>query len=166
MMRDPSEIKHVCIHGHFYQPPRENPWLEEIEREDSAAPHHDWNERINAECYRANAAARVVDEKNRILNLYNNYGRLHFNFGPTLLNWLENHDPWVYRTISTPTRKCGTVRRTGMPSPEHTTSHAPGIVATSSPRFCGEFATSAGASAAVRRECGCRKRRLTARLWQ
>ncbi|HOI94677.1 MAG TPA: DUF3536 domain-containing protein [Syntrophobacter fumaroxidans] len=99
MMRNPSEIKHVCIHGHFYQPPRENPWLEEIEREDSAAPHHDWNERINAECYRANAAARVVDEKNRILNLYNNYGRLNFNFGPTLLNWLENHDPWVYRTI-------------------------------------------------------------------
>lgn len=99
IMTDISLTKHVCIHGHFYQPPRENPWLEEIEREESATPYHDWNERINAECYRANAAARLVDDRNRILNLRNNYGALDFNFGPTLLKWLERHDPWVYRVI-------------------------------------------------------------------
>ncbi|MGA2402203.1 MAG: DUF3536 domain-containing protein [Syntrophobacteraceae bacterium] len=98
-MKNPSEIKYVCIHGHFYQPPRENPWIEEIEREDSASPYHDWNERINLECYRANTAARLVDNQNRIVDLMNNYRYFSFNFGPTLLHWLERHDPWVYRTI-------------------------------------------------------------------
>ncbi len=98
-MAKPPQVKSVCIHGHFYQPPRENPWLEEIEREESAAPFHDWNERINAECYRANTAARIVDDRNRILNLHNNYGSLSFNFGPTLLRWIERHDPWVYSAV-------------------------------------------------------------------
>ena len=94
-----SKRKYVCIHGHFYQPPRENPWIEAIEREESAAPYHDWNERINIECYRANTAARLVDDKNRILNLKNNFKYLSFNFGPTLIHWIEQNDPWVYRAI-------------------------------------------------------------------
>ncbi|MCE5336377.1 MAG: DUF3536 domain-containing protein [Desulfobacteraceae bacterium] len=91
--------KYVCIHGHFYQPPRENPWLEAVEREPSAAPYHDWNERINMECYRANTAARLVDDKNQMLNLTNNYKYFSFNFGPTLIQWIEKRDPWAYRTI-------------------------------------------------------------------
>ncbi len=91
--------KYICVHAHFYQPPRENPWIEEIEREESAAPYHDWNQRINLECYRANTAARLVDNQNRILDLLNNYRYLSFNFGPTLMQWLELHDPWVYQTI-------------------------------------------------------------------
>ncbi len=98
-MAEPQHNRYVCIHGHFYQPPRENPWLDEIEKEDSAAPCHDWNERINLECYRANAAARLVDDRNRILLLHNNYKSLSFNFGPTLLRWLERNDPWVYRAL-------------------------------------------------------------------
>jgi len=93
------ETKYVCIHGHFYQPPRENPWLDAVEREESAAPSHDWNERIHMECYRANTAARLVDEKNRVLRLRNNYQSLSFNFGPTLLRWMEGHDPESYRRI-------------------------------------------------------------------
>jgi alpha-amylase/alpha-mannosidase (GH57 family) len=80
--------RHICIHGHFYQPPRENPWLEEVEMQDSAHPFHDWNERINAECYSHNAASRIVDGEGRILNIVNNYAKMSFNFGPTLLSWL------------------------------------------------------------------------------
>jgi alpha-amylase/alpha-mannosidase (GH57 family) len=83
--------RYVCVHGHFYQPPRENPWLEAIEEQDSAAPWHDWNERITAECYAPNAAARVLDGKDRIVRILNNYSRISFNFGPTLLTWLETH---------------------------------------------------------------------------
>jgi alpha-amylase/alpha-mannosidase (GH57 family) len=98
-MTNTTEKKYVCIHAHFYQPPRENPWIEEIEREDSAAPYHDWNERVNLECYRANTASRLVDNRNRILNLVDNYRHLSFNFGPTLMHWLERHHPWVYQTI-------------------------------------------------------------------
>jgi len=97
-MKDPRK-KYICIHGHFYQPPRENPWLEAIEREDSASPYHDWNERINAECYRANTAARLADDDNKILSLSPNYRYFSFNFGPTLLHWLEHKDPWVYSHI-------------------------------------------------------------------
>lgn len=93
------KTKYVCIHAHFYQPPRENPWIEEIEREDSASPYHDWNERIDMECYRANTAARLVDDTNRILSMKNNYRFLSFNFGPTLMQWLERKDRWVYRAI-------------------------------------------------------------------
>lgn len=98
-MQDFTTKKHVCIHGHFYQPPRDNPWLDAIEREDSATPYHDWNERIDFECYRANTAARLVDEGNRVLSLHNNYEWMSFNFGPTLLRWLEVHDPWAYAAI-------------------------------------------------------------------
>ncbi|MFO7980242.1 MAG: hypothetical protein R6V00_05340, partial [Candidatus Aminicenantes bacterium] len=72
----------ICIHGHFYQPPRENPWLEEIEIQNSAYPYHDWNERISAECYEPNAFSRILDEEKRIVNIINNYSRISFNFGP------------------------------------------------------------------------------------
>ncbi|MDR3553629.1 MAG: DUF3536 domain-containing protein, partial [Syntrophobacteraceae bacterium] len=98
-MENLAEKKYICVHAHFYQPPRENPWIEEIEREDSAAPYHDWNERIHQECYRANSGARIVDDRNRILDLVNNYRYLSFNFGPTLISWIERHHPWVYRNI-------------------------------------------------------------------
>ncbi len=90
---------YIAIHGHFYQPPRENPWLEAIETEDSAHPFHDWNERITFECYRPNAYARIVDDKGKILDLINNYSSISFNFGPTLLPWLEKKFPRVYRKI-------------------------------------------------------------------
>lgn len=89
----------VCIHGHFYQPPRENPWLEEIEEQDSAFPFHDWNERITAECYEPNRAARILDDQQRIIRIASNYARISFNFGPTLLSWLERHRPLTYHAI-------------------------------------------------------------------
>ena len=91
--------RYICIHGHFYQPPRENPWLEEIEFQDSAYPYHNWNERITAECYEPNTASRILDSKNRIIDIINNYTKISFNFGPTLLSWLEKHSPDVYQTI-------------------------------------------------------------------
>ncbi|MGH9000300.1 MAG: DUF3536 domain-containing protein, partial [Acidimicrobiia bacterium] len=87
------------VHAHFYQPPRENPWTEEVPRELSAAPFHDWNTRISAECYRPNAFARIVDGEGRVLDIVNNYQRLSFNAGPTLMSWLERHRPVVYERI-------------------------------------------------------------------
>src|SRR5437868_2682872 len=89
----------LIIHGHFYQPPRENPWTGEVDREPGAAPYHDWNERIHSECYRANAYARIVDQYNRVESIVNNYTRMSFNFGPTLLTWLERHHPETYARI-------------------------------------------------------------------
>ena len=82
----------LVVHGHFYQPPRENPWSDELETEPSAAPFHDWNARIHAECYRANAYARIHDRAARIASIENNYARMSFNFGPTLARWIERHD--------------------------------------------------------------------------
>jgi alpha-amylase/alpha-mannosidase (GH57 family) len=89
----------VCIHGHFYQPPRENPWLESIEVQDSAAPYHDWNDRITSECYAPNGASRITNKQNEIIRIMNNYARMSFNFGPTLLSWLEESAPRTYRMI-------------------------------------------------------------------
>ena len=89
----------VCVHGHFYQPPRENPWLEAIEVQDSATPYHDWNERVTAECYAPNTAARLLDADGYITALRNNYSRISFNFGPTLLSWMEQAQPEVYAQI-------------------------------------------------------------------
>ncbi len=89
----------LCIHGHFYQPPRENPWLGEIELQESAAPYHDWNERIHQECYLPNATARILDDQDRIADIVNNYEKISFNFGPTLLSWLEAKHPDTYRAI-------------------------------------------------------------------
>lgn len=91
--------RYICIHGHFYQPPRENPWLESIEVQESAYPFHDWNERITAECYGPNASARILDERGYITRIVSNYARMSFNFGPTLLSWLERHRKDVYRSI-------------------------------------------------------------------
>jgi alpha-amylase/alpha-mannosidase (GH57 family) len=90
---------YICIHGHFYQPPRENPWLEAIELQESAHPYHDWNERIDAECYTPNATARILDDEKRIVSIVNNYAKISFNFGPTLISWMEANDPAVYRAI-------------------------------------------------------------------
>ena len=95
----PSGKHFICIHGHFYQPPRENPWLETVETQDTAAPYHDWNERICAECYAPNGAARVVNAKNQITRIVNNYARISFNFGPTLLSWLKENAPRTYRMV-------------------------------------------------------------------
>ena len=89
----------LTIHGHFYQPPRENPWLEAIEQQDSALPFHDWNERINAECYNPNSVSKIVDSKNKILNVVNNYEYISYNFGPTLLSWMEEFAPLAYERI-------------------------------------------------------------------
>ncbi|MDD2855713.1 MAG: DUF3536 domain-containing protein, partial [Desulfuromonadaceae bacterium] len=89
----------LCIHGHFYQPPRENPWLESIEIQDSAYPYHDWNERITAECYSPNTASRNLDRDGRIMGIVSNYARISFNFGPTLLSWMEKYSVDTYRAI-------------------------------------------------------------------
>ena len=89
----------LTVHGHFYQPPRENPWLEAIEQQDSAYPAHDWNERINNECYNPNSVSKIVDSKNQILNVVNNYEYMSYNFGPTLLSWLEEYAPMAYERI-------------------------------------------------------------------
>jgi alpha-amylase/alpha-mannosidase (GH57 family) len=91
--------RYLCIHGHFYQPPRENAWLEAIEYQESAWPYHDWNERITDECYEPNAHARILDVTGLIERIVNNYARISFNFGPTLLAWLQAREPEVYRAI-------------------------------------------------------------------
>ncbi len=92
-------MRYICIHGHFYQPPRENPWLEAVEVQDSAYPYHDWNERITAECYAPNGASRVLNANGRVTQIVNNYGRISFNFGPTLLSWLQAASPLTHRAI-------------------------------------------------------------------
>lgn len=101
----------LVVHGHFYQPPRENPWTDELDREPTAAPAHDWNVRIHDECYRPNAFARIHGHRDRIRTVVNNYGRLSFNFGPTLARWIERHDPWTHRRLEAGDRD--QVRRLG-----------------------------------------------------
>jgi alpha-amylase/alpha-mannosidase (GH57 family) len=91
--------KYICIHGHFYQPPRENAWLEVIEVQDSAHPYHDWNERVTAECYAPNTASRILSQNGVINNIVNNYSKISFNFGATLLSWMENNDRATYDAI-------------------------------------------------------------------
>ena len=93
------EDRFICIHGHFYQPPRENPWLEAVETQDSAHPYHDWNERITVECYEPNATSRILDTADRIVRIVNNYASISFNFGPTLLSWLQVRAPRTYQAI-------------------------------------------------------------------
>jgi alpha-amylase/alpha-mannosidase (GH57 family) len=92
-------MKYVCVHGHFYQPPRENPSLEAIELQDSAYPYHDWNERVTAECYAPNANSRLLDDQQSIVKLVNNYSQMSFNFGPTLLLWMEQKKPALIEEI-------------------------------------------------------------------
>jgi hypothetical protein len=89
----------LVLHGHFYQPPRENPWTEVVPTERSAAPFHDWNERITAECYRPNGWARIVDDHGLVVAIVDNYERLSFNIGPTLHAWLDEHHPDVSERI-------------------------------------------------------------------
>jgi alpha-amylase/alpha-mannosidase (GH57 family) len=91
--------RYVCVHGHFYQPPRENPWLERVEHQESAWPKHDWNQRVTDECYAPNAHARILGGGGRIAAIRNNYARISFNVGPTLLGWLEHARPDVYAAI-------------------------------------------------------------------
>src|SRR5271155_985704 len=104
-MPDPAPVvaanpeRYITIHGHFSQPRRENPWLETFETQDSAAPYHDWNERITAECYAPNGASRIVNRENQISRIINNYAPISFNFGPTLLSWLEENAPRAYKHI-------------------------------------------------------------------
>jgi alpha-amylase/alpha-mannosidase (GH57 family) len=108
-----SGPRFVAIHGHFYQPPRESPWLERIEVQDSAAPYHDWNARVTAECYGPNTAARTVDAQNRILDVVDNFAALAFDVGPTLMAWLELERPDVYRAILEADRASRAVRGHG-----------------------------------------------------
>jgi alpha-amylase/alpha-mannosidase (GH57 family) len=89
----------ICIHGHFYQPPRENPWLESVELQDSASPYHDWNERITSECYGPNATARILNGRGQISEITSNYSRISFNFGPTLLAWMKDKMPEIHDAI-------------------------------------------------------------------
>ncbi|HXB22420.1 MAG TPA: DUF3536 domain-containing protein [Candidatus Solibacter sp.] len=91
--------RYICIHAHFYQPPRENPWLETVERQESAYPYHDWNERIAVECYGPNCASRILNRGNSIREIVNNYSKISFNFGPTLLSWMKEKAPENYRCI-------------------------------------------------------------------
>ena len=95
----PLTERFLCVHAHCYQPPRENPWLESVEVQDSAYPYHDWNERVTAECYAPNTAARILDGEGRIESIVNNYARISFNFGPTLLSWMQDRSPEVYTAI-------------------------------------------------------------------
>ncbi|MEH2416301.1 DUF3536 domain-containing protein [Nostoc sp.] len=96
---------YVTVHGHFYQPPRENPYLDAIERQPSAAPSHDWNERIHWECYRPNAFARVLNDQGEVVEIVNNYEYFSFNIGATLMSWLERYDVEVYQRILEADRK-------------------------------------------------------------
>jgi alpha-amylase/alpha-mannosidase (GH57 family) len=91
--------RYICIHCHFYQPPRENPWLESVEQQASASPYHDWNERVTAECYLPNGAARILDGNSRIVKIVNNYSHISFDFGPTLLSWMEQNAPHAYERV-------------------------------------------------------------------
>lgn len=91
--------RYLCIHGHFYQPPRENPWLEAIEIQDSAHPYHDWNERITAECCAPNSASRILDGEGHIMDIVSNYAKMSFNIGPTVLSWMEKYSPEIYQAI-------------------------------------------------------------------
>jgi alpha-amylase/alpha-mannosidase (GH57 family) len=100
-----NQSVYVTLHGHFYQPPRENPYLGTIERQPSAAPFHNWNERIYHECYRPNAFARILNEMGEVVEIINNYEYLSFNIGPTLMQWLAQYDPEVYGRILEADRK-------------------------------------------------------------
>lgn len=102
----------AIIHAHFYQPPREDPWLDEVPRQASAAPHHDWNERIERECYRAVVAARVATPDGRISKVVNTLRATSFNIGPTLLRWLESEAPDTYTAMIDADRE-STARRDG-----------------------------------------------------
>src|SRR5207248_278150 len=97
--RSTMRMRFICIHGHFYQPPRETPWTEAVATQASASPYHDWNERITAECYGPNASSRILDSRDRITKIVNNYANISFNIGPPLLSWLAQREPEMYAAI-------------------------------------------------------------------
>jgi alpha-amylase/alpha-mannosidase (GH57 family)/ABC-type transporter Mla MlaB component len=92
-------MRPFVLHAHFYQPERSNPWTAALDPEPSAAPDRDWNERILRECYRPNGTARIFDEYRRVERIVNNYERVSFNFGPTLLSWMEQAHPETYAKV-------------------------------------------------------------------
>jgi hypothetical protein len=92
-------MRPFVIHAHFYQPERTNPWTGTLDPEPSAAPFRDWNERVHDDCYRPNGAARIYDEQGRVERIVNNYERVSFDFGPTLLRWLEGKRPQTYAKV-------------------------------------------------------------------
>jgi alpha-amylase/alpha-mannosidase (GH57 family) len=94
-----AQTRYICIHGHFYQPARENPWTGTLPLAPEAYPYHDWNDRITAQAYGANAWSQIRDPRGHASEIVNNYERINFNFGPTLLTWLAMHAPDVYRSI-------------------------------------------------------------------
>ncbi len=98
-MASPKTNRYFCIHGHFYQPPRENPLMDQVELQPSAAPIHDWNERVFRECYAPNGASRILDSHGRIRDIANNYAYMSFNIGPTLFSWLEEKHAYTYSRI-------------------------------------------------------------------
>ena len=98
-MTPKKQNQFLCIHGHFYQPPRENPWTGKTEQEESAAPFHDWNERIFNECYKPNTEAVIVDDKGKVIKRVNNYEYLNFNFGPTLMEWIRSNHKETFQRI-------------------------------------------------------------------
>ncbi len=89
----------LAIHGHFYQPPRENAWTGKVEKQPSAHPFHDWNERIHQECYAQNVHAEIFDESGKLIKAVNNFEKISFNVGPTLLSWLEHKHPKTYQAM-------------------------------------------------------------------
>ena len=104
-------LRRIVIHGHFCQPPREDPWLEEIPRSSRAAPWHDFHEKIERECYRAVVSARVLNPEGKIARIVNLTAHMSFNVGPTLLEWLEHHAPTTYRAMLDGDRQA--LQRTG-----------------------------------------------------
>lgn len=94
-----SSKRYICIHGHFYQPPRENPWLNKVEYQESAYPYHDWNVRITDECYHPNAFSRILNDEKKVVQIYNNYSFMSFDIGPTLLEWMKKEAPETYQAI-------------------------------------------------------------------
>ena len=160
---------YICIHGHFYQPPRENPWLEAIELQESAHPYHDWNERVDAECYAPNSTARILDDNKRIVSIVNNYAKISFNFGPTLLSWMEVHDPAVYgaiREADAESAKAFGGHGSAMAQPYNHMIMPLANGATTDPGGLGNVATSSAGLAAGRKGCGCPKPPWTSRPWR
>ncbi len=94
-----SSPRYICIHGHFYQPVREDPWTGRVPLAPGAYPYHDWNEKITAECYGANAWSQLRDPHGRVSEIVSNYEHISFNLGPTLFSWLALHAPDVYSAI-------------------------------------------------------------------
>lgn len=99
LVKEEMVKKYICIHGHFYQPYRKNPWIEKIEMQESSFPYHDWNKKITAQCYSANGFAHVLNSQNKLEEIINNYSKISFNFGPTLLEWLKENEVKTFKRI-------------------------------------------------------------------